>query len=197
MRQYCIERFKAGVVDVLVCTDALRVADVPRVSHVVNCNILTIPTYVHRIGRTGRADREGTAITFVARNDSRMLQNIQRATRKTMEKRSVPTAKALARKRIGDFKESVIDTLASQKLERFTKIVDDLSEEAALDPRMIAAALIYQAQEERPFMVQDSYIEDKRPLGKNVAIAVGIVGTAAGDPERKKVVKPPRVRHIR
>ena len=39
---------------------------------------------------------------------------------------------------------------------------------------MIAAALIYQAQEERPFMVQDSYIEDKERLGKNVAIAVGI-----------------------
>ena len=90
---------------------SLRVADVPRVSHVVNYDIpYDTEAYVHRIGRTGRAGREGTAITFVARNDSRMLQNIQRATRKTMEKRSVPTAKALARKRIGDFKESVIHT---------------------------------------------------------------------------------------
>ena len=162
-RQYTIDRFKAGGVDILVCTDvAARGLDVPRVSHVVNYDIpYDTEAYVHRIGRTGRAGREGTAITFVARNDTRMLQSIQRATRKTMEKRSVPTAKALARKRIGDFKERVIDTLASEKLERFAKIVDELSEEAALDPRMVAAALIYQAQEDRPFMVKDSYIEDK------------------------------------
>ena len=140
-RQYTIDRFKAGSVDILVCTDvAARGLDVPRVSHVVNYDIpYDTEAYVHRIGRTGRAGREGTAITFVARNDSRMLQNIQRATRKTMEKKSVPTAKRLARKRIHDFKESVIETLASEKLERFTKIVDELSEEAALDPRMIAA----------------------------------------------------------
>ena len=121
-RQYTIDRFKAGSVDILVCTDvAARGLDVPRVSHVVNYDIpYDTEAYVHRIGRTGRAGREGTAITFVARNDSRMLQNIQRATRKTMEKKSVPTAKRLARKRINDFKEGVIETLASEKLERFT-----------------------------------------------------------------------------
>ena len=65
-RQQALNRFKAGKVRVLVATDiAARGIDVVELSHVINYNLPDIPeTYVHRIGRTGRAGHEGVAISF-------------------------------------------------------------------------------------------------------------------------------------
>jgi ATP-dependent RNA helicase RhlE len=67
-RQRALEAFKAGKVSVLVATDvAARGLDIPAVSHVINYDLpSTYEDYVHRIGRTGRADMKGKALTFVA-----------------------------------------------------------------------------------------------------------------------------------
>ncbi|RLD76085.1 MAG: ATP-dependent helicase, partial [Bacteroidetes bacterium] len=68
LREKTVERLKAGTLDIVVATDvAARGLDVKRISHVVNYDIpYDTESYVHRIGRTGRAGREGQAILFVA-----------------------------------------------------------------------------------------------------------------------------------
>ncbi len=67
-RQRTLTQFKDGTLSILVATDvAARGLDIPNVSHVINFEIpQTYDTYVHRIGRTGRASARGTALTFVA-----------------------------------------------------------------------------------------------------------------------------------
>ena len=83
MRERVIEQLKSGALDIVIATDvAARGIDVPRVSHVVNYDIpYDTEAYVHRIGRTGRAGRNGNAILFVAPREVRMLRTIERATR--------------------------------------------------------------------------------------------------------------------
>lgn len=67
-RQRTLTQFKDGTLSILVATDvAARGLDIPNVSHVINYEVpQTYDTYVHRIGRTGRASAKGTALTFVA-----------------------------------------------------------------------------------------------------------------------------------
>jgi superfamily II DNA/RNA helicase len=66
-RQRALKMFKENMVNILVATDvAARGLDIPNVSHVINFDIpATYEDYIHRIGRTGRADQRGTALTFV------------------------------------------------------------------------------------------------------------------------------------
>ncbi len=66
-RQLALKLFKENKINILVATDvAARGLDIPEVSHVINFEIpKTFEDYVHRIGRTGRADKKGTALTFV------------------------------------------------------------------------------------------------------------------------------------
>ena len=94
LRERTVDRIKNGQIDILVATDVVaRGLDVDRVSHVVNYDIpYDTESYVHRIGRTGRAGRSGTAILFVGHRERRMLQQIERATRQTIERMQLPTA---------------------------------------------------------------------------------------------------------
>jgi len=79
-RQQALDGFKRGDIHVLVATDiAARGIDVSMVSHVVNFDVPdTEDAYTHRIGRTGRAEREGDAVTFVTREDADMIRRIER-----------------------------------------------------------------------------------------------------------------------
>ncbi|MGB1670619.1 MAG: DEAD/DEAH box helicase [Flavobacteriales bacterium] len=84
-REKAMKAFKRGDLGVLVATDiAARGIDVDELSHVINFEIPNIPeTYVHRIGRTGRAGAEGIAISFCNEEDERTyLRDIQRLIRK-------------------------------------------------------------------------------------------------------------------
>ena len=80
-RQKALDGFRQGRLDVLVATDiAARGIDVTRVSHVINYDIPdTVEAYTHRIGRTGRAEREGDAITMVTVEDGKQVRAIERA----------------------------------------------------------------------------------------------------------------------
>jgi ATP-dependent RNA helicase RhlE len=82
-RQKALESFKSGKVRVLVATDiASRGIDVDEVSHVINFELPNEPeSYVHRIGRTGRAGRKGVALSFCAAEERGFLRDIERLTR--------------------------------------------------------------------------------------------------------------------
>lgn len=84
--------FKGGDVDVLVATDiAARGLDIEGVSHVVNYDVPTTPdAYTHRIGRTGRAERTGTALTFVTPADHDLVRQIERRIGARIERARAP-----------------------------------------------------------------------------------------------------------
>lgn len=90
-RQAALKGFRDGTYQVLVATDiAARGIDVSQVSHVINYDIPDTPeTYVHRIGRTGRAAKTGDAFTLVSREDNAMVRNIEKKLGKPIERKTV------------------------------------------------------------------------------------------------------------
>ncbi len=94
-RERTVARLKAGQIDILVATDvAARGLDVERIGHVVNYDVpYDTESYVHRIGRTGRAGRKGEAILFIAPRERNMLRAIERATRQVIEPMNLPTVR--------------------------------------------------------------------------------------------------------
>ncbi|GAB3778380.1 DEAD/DEAH box helicase [Spirosoma horti] len=87
-----MEAFKEGNIQVLVATDvAARGIDVAEVSHVINFDLpLIYEDYVHRIGRTGRANRSGEAITFLTKAEDYHVQKIERIIRMTIPRQPLP-----------------------------------------------------------------------------------------------------------
>ncbi|MDR2709746.1 MAG: DEAD/DEAH box helicase [Burkholderiales bacterium] len=153
LRERTIDQLKNGGIDIVVATDvAARGIDVPRISHVINYDIPNdTEAYVHRIGRTGRAGRQGNAILFVAPREIRTLRAIERATRQPIEPLVLPSKQAVADRRVAQFKEQIMQVIESEELDFFAEVVDELAEESAdTDVREIAAALAYLVQQERP-----------------------------------------------
>ena len=92
-RTTVINQFRNGEIELLVATDvAARGLDISGVTHVYNYDITQDPeSYVHRIGRTGRAGNEGASITFVTQNEMPYLRTIETLTRKSMTPMKPPT----------------------------------------------------------------------------------------------------------
>ncbi|NOY69357.1 MAG: DEAD/DEAH box helicase [Deltaproteobacteria bacterium] len=90
-RKAALDGFRAGKYQILVATDiAARGIDVSKVSHVINYDIPdTSDAYIHRIGRTGRAERSGDAFTLVTNADKAMVRSIDRAVGFSIERRSL------------------------------------------------------------------------------------------------------------
>lgn len=101
--------FRKGQVDILVATDvAARGLDVADVSHVFNYHIpFDSKSYVHRIGRTGRAGQKGTAITLVTPREFHQLDRIRRNVGAPMEHRMIPSLKQLKLNKMERFKQEV------------------------------------------------------------------------------------------
>jgi len=94
-REKTLNRFKKKNVNILIATDvAARGLDVNNMTHVINYSLPHDPeSYVHRIGRTGRAGKEGTAITFVTPSENHKLMFIQRKAKTDIKKHKVPNVK--------------------------------------------------------------------------------------------------------
>ena len=118
-RDRVMGRFRDGALDVLVATDvAARGLDIEHVSHVVNFDVPSSPdAYVHRIGRTGRAGREGMAITLVEPREHRLLLNIEAATRTRLERATVPSIADLRERRLELLRASLRERLAGDEEE--------------------------------------------------------------------------------
>lgn len=94
-RDQVIRRFKDSTIEIMVATDvAARGLDISGVSHVYNFDIPQDPeSYVHRIGRTGRAGKKGLAYTFVTPREIDHLKIIEQVTKKKMTKKPIPSFK--------------------------------------------------------------------------------------------------------
>jgi ATP-dependent RNA helicase DeaD len=158
LRERVIEQLKGGTLDIVVATDvAARGLDVPRISHVINYDIpYDTEAYVHRIGRTGRAGRLGSAILFVAPREMRMLKVIERATRQPIELLKLPSREAVADRRVAQFRQQVSEVLESEDLAFFLDVVAGIESSQDAEMHDIAAALAFLAQRERPLQLPDS-----------------------------------------
>jgi len=141
-RDRVMKRFRGEKADLLIATDvAARGLDIDHVSHVVNFDVPSEPeAYVHRIGRTGRAGRDGVAITFVEPREHRLLRNIQRATGLNINVETIPTVEDLRRQRLAMTRANVREALVAGELESFRALVEELSTES--DPLDVAAAAV-------------------------------------------------------
>ena len=130
-RDRIMNRFRDGSLDVLVATDvAARGLDIDHVSHVVNFDVPSNPdAYVHRIGRTGRAGREGVAITLVEPREHRLLRNIEAATHTKLEIARLPTVADLRERRTEMLRASLREALLTDGFDRFRGVVEPLTEE--------------------------------------------------------------------
>ncbi|MBL8860425.1 MAG: DEAD/DEAH box helicase [Planctomycetes bacterium] len=146
-RDRVLARFRENRTDLLVATDvAARGLDIEHVSHVVNLDVPTEPeSYVHRIGRTGRAGREGVAITFVEPRERRLLASIQDATRLKIRLETIPTAADLSNRRLDQTRASLAEALSAGGLDRYRAVLEGLSAEA--DVLDVAAAAVKLAHE--------------------------------------------------
>jgi ATP-dependent RNA helicase DeaD len=155
-RERTVQQLKNGKIDIIVATDvAARGLDVPRISHVVNYDVpYDTESYVHRIGRTGRAGREGDAILFVAPREKRMLAAIERATRQKITRMELPSTEVINDKRVSTFKQRITDTLANEDLEFFTQLIEQYQQEHNIPANEIAAALAQLVQGDTPLLIQ-------------------------------------------
>ncbi len=155
-RERTIQQLKDGQLDILVATDvAARGLDVERITHVLNFDIPTdTEAYVHRIGRTGRAGRNGDAILFVAPREKRMLQAIERATRQPITEMQLPSVEAVNDQRITKFKQRIADTLAGGDLGPFRELIEQYEQERNVPAVEIAAALARLVQGKEPLLLK-------------------------------------------
>ena len=150
-RDRIMGRFREGSLDVLVATDvAARGLDIEHVSHVVNYDVPSDPdAYVHRIGRTGRAGRDGTALTLVEPREHRLLRNIEAATRTKLQIARLPTVADLRERRLEMLRANLREALLAGGHDRLRGVVEPLSEEFDLVDIALAAVSLMEGAEIR------------------------------------------------
>ncbi len=141
-RDRVMQRFRSKKTDLLIATDvAARGLDVKHVSHVVNYDVpADAEAYVHRIGRTGRAGREGVAITLAEPREHRLLRNIERMTSQRIEIATVPTVADLKSRRLELARASLREAILEGELDMYRGICESLADE--FDVMDIAAAAV-------------------------------------------------------
>lgn len=157
LRERTIDKLKKGKIDILIATDVVaRGLDVERISHVVNYDIpYDTESYIHRIGRTGRAGREGEAILFVSPREQRMLKAIERATRQKIDVMQLPSTDDINEKRVQRFVDRITETIDSQDLEFYKNLLTEYQQEHDADPLLVAAALAQLLQGKTPLLMKE------------------------------------------
>ncbi|KRL05197.1 DEAD/DEAH box helicase [Liquorilactobacillus hordei] len=141
-RMSILKQFKAGKLDILVATDvAARGLDISGVTHVYNYDIPQDPeSYVHRIGRTGRAGHHGVSVTFVTPNEMDYLRVIEKLTKKRMSNLKPPTEQEAFNGQITSAIDDIDDLIKKTDTQKFEKQTTELL--AKYDTQDLVAALL-------------------------------------------------------
>jgi ATP-dependent RNA helicase DeaD len=137
-----LRKFKEGSIEFLVATDvAARGIDVENVSHVINYDLpQDIESYVHRIGRTGRANREGIAYSIVTPREYMTLKQIEKVTKSKIKRKEIPTVDDIFHAKFKNLSSRVQETLEGEEYKRFASLAAELDDEYNLVD--VAAALL-------------------------------------------------------
>ena len=144
LREKTVDRLKRGKINVLVATDvAARGLDVDRISHVLNYDApFDLESYTHRIGRTGRAGREGDAIIFITNKEMRMLNAIERTLKVPCDQYVFPTLEEMNERREEEFFNKIEQGLTGN-LDDYRKALQRYIEESGKDTLEVAASLAF------------------------------------------------------
>ena len=185
-RMSVLRSFKNGHLDILVATDvAARGLDISGVTHVYNYDIPQDPeSYVHRIGRTGRAGKGGMSVTFVTPNEMSYLHTIENLTKKRMTPLHPPTEKEAFKGQLGAAVEQIEAKLAENGLEKYTQTADQLLE--GYEPETLVALLLKTIAKD-PADAVPVKITPERPLpqGKKGGYNKNNRGRGGGNRNRK------------
>jgi ATP-dependent RNA helicase DeaD len=156
-REEAIRAFKSSKLEILIATDvAARGLDVNDVSHVFNYHLpFDSESYVHRIGRTGRAGKEGVAVSIVTPHEFRMLQKIEKNIGTKLEGKIVPNIDSVKEKKVADLKGKITD----QEIKDYAlELVEELKEE--FDISTIAFKLA-------SMVASSTYVKGNNNIGKS------------------------------
>jgi len=200
-RDRVMQAFRGGQTTLLVATDvAARGLDIPSVSHVINYDLpSSAEVYVHRIGRTGRAGREGAAITILDPREQRLLRSIEQHTKAKVTVAPVPSVADLHARRLERTKAAVKEALEAKGLEEFKPVVDALAESGNAEAVAAAALkLLFRAEGgERPEQeipsVQQRPPEMHRPMARYTAYPDGRHGASVRAADRPHSGRPGRM----
>jgi len=170
-RETTIREFKKDNLDILIATDvAARGLDVNDVSHVFNYHIpFDSQSYVHRIGRTGRAGKDGMAISIVTPGEFRALQKIQKSVGSTIESKVVPRISDIEVKKSGELVEEILNYKVSDSA---VDLVEFLKE--GLDLSTIAYKLA-------SMVLGSSEVKGKDKIGKSESEIEKLINQAKND----------------
>ncbi|EJF01976.1 DEAD/DEAH box helicase [Liquorilactobacillus mali] len=163
-RMSILKQFKAGKLDILVATDvAARGLDISGVTHVYNYDIPQDPeSYVHRIGRTGRAGHHGVSVTFVTPNEMDYLRVIEKLTKKRMSNLKPPTEQEAFNGQITSAIDDIDDLVKKTDNKKFEKQTSELL--AKYDVQDLVAALLNEMTTANEVPVK---ITPERPLPRH------------------------------
>ena len=131
-RDRVMQAFKNGKVEILIATDvAARGIDIKDVDAVFNYDLPDdLEYYVHRIGRTGRANRVGVSYSLVSRREMYRLNEIMRYTKAKIKFMTIPNVAEITDVRIQQTMNGVLDVIAHSKLDVFAEAIQQFIEEA-------------------------------------------------------------------
>ncbi|HHU78529.1 MAG: DEAD/DEAH box helicase [Caldicoprobacterales bacterium] len=133
-RLQTLKRFRDGSVEFLIATDvAARGIDVDDVSHVINYELpQDTESYVHRIGRTGRANKEGIAYTLVTSKEYPLLKQIEKSTKSKIKRKEIPTVEDIFHSKYDSIVNRVKESLENDDYKKFIPLVSQLDDDYSL-----------------------------------------------------------------
>ncbi len=148
-RDNVMGKFRRGTIDILVATDvAARGLDVDDIDIVINYDFPQDEEYyVHRIGRTARAGRDGAAFSFIVGRDRYKLKDIQRYTKTQIARKDLPTLKDIEERSSSSALDKIKEEINKEELGKYSKMVDELIEEGFTSFDIAAALLKFYLKE--------------------------------------------------
>jgi ATP-dependent RNA helicase DeaD len=137
-----LKKFKEKRLKFLVATDvAARGIDIDNLSYVVNYDLpQDVESYVHRIGRTGRAHNEGIAISLVNAREKNFMRSIERVTKAQITKKEIPTLDDIFQSKNNNFKEKIAKEMENNNFKKFYPVIEEMKESFSAED--VAAALM-------------------------------------------------------
>lgn len=158
-REKIVDQLRDGQFDILMATDVVaRGLDVKRISHVINYDIpYDTESYIHRIGRTGRAGRDGEAILFVRPREKRLLRAIEKTTKQPIEAMKLPTVESINERRISMFKQRILDGLdGTSSTNLYQRLISELEDDTGRTGSEIAAVLASMLNGKNSLLLEES-----------------------------------------
>ncbi|MGL4908764.1 MAG: DEAD/DEAH box helicase [Bacteroidales bacterium] len=139
-REKILRRFRSKQINILVATDvAARGIDINDLTHVINYSLpQDFDAYVHRIGRTGRAGKEGTAITFISPNEYRQLMQMQKVIKTQLRKEVLPKAADVVAVKRNRIKDSLAEIIELNTYSEYLPLAQEIIEEHGADTALAA-----------------------------------------------------------